>query len=231
MDYIDYPLSESAYYQQPHPKDSIFLRDSSGHYRPDWLIESWGRDRKNSTNKIRSSSAFVIGGQSPDGKGDKKYDGVIYRAFDETMWSHHLFIKAKNNTFLNQKSIGIDICNYGPLTKTENGDFYTSTQIKVNKNQVTELESPFRGTRYFHSYSDAQIKSIKSLILELSEKYEINLKRGLKKEIEKFGVYGGFELSEEALMGGQGLWSHSNVRIDRLSCPPHPDLVKVIKGL
>jgi len=229
LEHIDYPLAESAYYQQPHPKDAIFFRDSTGHYRPDWLIDYWGRDRKNSTNKIRSSSAFVIGGLSPDGK-DKKYDGTIYRAFDESMWSHHLFIKAKNNTFLNQKSIGIDICNYGPLTKTENGGFYTSSHVKINKSQVTELESPFRGSKYFHSYTKAQIQSLKSLLEELSEKYEINLKRGLQKEISKFGIYGGFELSEQALMGGQGLWSHSNVRIDRLSCPPHPDLVKVIQS-
>ncbi len=229
MEYIDYPLSGSAYYQQPHPKDSIFLRDSSGHYRPDWLIEYWGRDRKNSTNKIRSSSAFVIGGISPDGK-DKKYDGIVYRAFDESMWSHHLFIKAKNNTFLNQKSIGIDICNYGPLIKTEDGDFYTSSHVKINKNQVTELESPFRGSKYFHSYSKSQIESLKGLLKYLSEKYEIDLKRGLQKEILKFGDFGGFELSENALLGGQGIWSHSNVRIDRLSCPPHPDLLEAIQS-
>jgi hypothetical protein len=230
LKYIDYPLSESAYYQHPHPKDSIFLRDSTGHYRPDWLIEYWGRERGNSTNKIRSASAFVIGGISPDGE-DKKYDGMIYRAFDESMWSHHLFIKAKNNTFLNQKSIGIDICNYGPLTKTENGEFYTFSHVKINKDQVIELESPFRGVKYFHSYSPAQVEALKKLLIELSERYDINLERGLKKEISKFGNYEGFGLSEVALMGGQGLWSHSNVRADKLGCHPHPDLIRIIQSL
>jgi hypothetical protein len=231
LDIIDHKLFEGAYYNQPHPKDSLFIHDSNGHFRPDWLIESWGRDRKNSTNKIRSANAFVIGGTDPSGKGDKKYDGIIYRAFDEEMWSHHLFIKAKNNTFLNQKSIGIEICNYGPLTKTESGDFYTHTSIKVAKNQVVELENPFRGIEYYHSYTKSQIKALKNLILYLSEKYEIDLKRGIKKEMENFGAHGGFELSDDALKGGQGLWSHTNVRVDKFGCFPHPDLIKVIKSL
>ena len=230
MNIVNHQLFEGAYYQQQHPKDSIFLHDSGGHFRPDWLIESWGRDRKNSTNKIRSASAYVIGGLDPSGKGDKSYDGAIYKAFDDEMWSHHLFIKSKSNTFLNQKSIGIEICNYGPLIKTESGDFYTKTNIKVAKNQVTELESPFRGVTYYHAYTPAQIESIKDLILHLANEYEINLKRGLQKEIKNFGINGGFELSEEALRGGQGLWSHTNVRIDKPGCFPHPDLVKIIQS-
>lgn len=231
MNFIDYQLSEEAYYDQPHPKDSLFIHDSNGHYRPDWLIDSWGRDRKNSTNKIRSANAFVIGGIDATGKGDKQYDGLVYRAFNEEMWSHHLFIKAKNNTFLNQKSIGIEICNYGVLTKTKSGEFYTPTSIKVAKNQVTELKDPFRGVQYFHSYTEGQIESLKNLIKYLGEKYEIDLKRGLKREMEAFGVHGGFEISEGALKGNQGLWSHTNVRTDKLGCFPHPDLVNFIKSL
>jgi hypothetical protein len=226
----DHQLFEGAYYQQQHPKDSIFLHDSGGHFRPDWLIESWGRDRKNSTNKIRSASAYVIGGLDPSGKGDKQYDGAIFRCFDDEMWSHHLFVKSKSNTFMNQKSIGIEICNYGPLIKTDSGDFYTHTNLKVNKNQVTELNSPFRGNQYYHSYTPAQIKSLKELLLKLSNDYEINLQRGLKKEMDKFGIYGGFELSEDASRGGQGLWSHTNVRVDKSGCFPHPDLISIIKS-
>ena len=230
MDIVKHQLLEGAYYQQQHPKDSIFLHDSGGHFRPDWLIESWGRDRKNSTNKIRAASAYVIGGLDPSGRGDKQYDGVVYKAFEDDMRSHHLFVKSKSNTFMNQKSIGIEICNYGPLIKTDSGDFYTHTNIKVDKNQTIELESPFRGNRYYHAYTPAQIDSLKNLLLKLAKYYEINLKRGLQKEISKFGVYGGFELSDDALKGGQGVWSHTNVRVDKSGSFPHPDLVRIIQS-
>lgn len=231
MNWVEHPLSEESYYHESIPKDSIFIRHTNGYYRPDWVIDSWGKDRKESTNKIRSGSAFVIGGKNPISFHEDKFNGVIYRAFDEDMWAHHLFIKAKNNTFLNQKSIGIEICNYGELIKSSNGEFYTSTNVKIPLSDVTMLEDHFRGERYFHSYTDLQIESLYNLLVFLGEKFEINLKKGLQKNIEKMGVEKAFELSESALMGSQGLWSHSNVRIDKLSCYPHPDLIKTIMSL
>lgn len=231
MDFISHNLSEDSYYQDPIPKDTIFIRHTSGYHRPDWVINSWGKDRLESTNKIRSGSAFVIGGKNPGVSKDTEFDGSIYQAFDPTMWAHHLFIKSKNNTFLNQKSIGIEICNFGELTKTNRGEFYTKTNIKINKENVTTLENTFRGERYFHSYTSSQLESLYSLLEYLGKEFDINLKKGLQKNIEKIGVYGAFDLSESALLGSSGVWSHTNVRADKLGCYPHPDLIKVLKSL
>ncbi len=231
MNWIDHPLSEGSYYQESIPKDSIFIRHTSGYYRPDWAINSWDRDRKESTNKIRAGSAFVIGGKNEEISKETKFDGLIYKAFDPSMWAHHLFIKTKNNTFLNQKSIGIELCNYGELTKTAEGEFYTSTDIKIDQGNVTFLEDSFRGERYFHSYTDSQIESLYNLLKYLGERFEINLKKGIHTNIQKIGVSKAFELSEAAIQGSPGIWSHSNVRVDKLSCYPHPDLVKAILSL
>lgn len=231
MNWIEYPLSEGSYYQESIPKDSIFIRHTSGYYRPDWVINSWGRDRTESTNKIRSGSAFVIGGKNEGIPKGGKFDGLIYKAFDPNMWAHHLFIKAKNNTFLNQKSIGIELCNYGELTKTSKGEFYTSTNIKIDTENVTILEDSFRGERYFHSYTNAQIESLYNLLVYLGDRFEINLKKGLQTNIQKLGVPKAFDLSETAIQGSPGVWSHSNVRVDKISCYPHPDLIKTILSL
>jgi hypothetical protein len=172
----------------------------------------------------------VIGGKNLSVSEDRKFDGSIYKAFDPEMWAHHLFIKSKNNTFLNQKSIGIEICNYGELTKSVDGHFYTKTNIKIGKEDVTVLEIPFRGEKYFHSYSQFQLESLTELLLWISKEFDINLKKGLQKEIEKRGEIEAFDISNLALQGSPGLWSHSNVRIDKLSCYPHPDLVSIIKS-
>lgn len=231
MECVGHPLSEGSYYQESIPKDSIFIRHTSGFFRPDWVINSWGRDRIESTNKIRSGSAFVIGGSNHEISESDEFDGQIYKAFDPQMWSHHLFIKAKNNTFLNQKSIGIELCNYGELIKTSRGEFYTSTNIKIRKQDVTILESDFRGSKYFHSYTPKQLDSLYELLIDLGKEFDINLKKGLQKQISKSGNSAAFEVNEQALSGSPGLWSHSNVRIDKLSCYPHPDLIKVIMSL
>jgi hypothetical protein len=277
LEIVKHPSDEGAYFKEPHPKDSIFLHHSSGYFRPDWLINSWGRDRAESTNKIRSGSAFVIGGSDITSGNVKEFNGKVFSAFSPENWSHHLFIKARNNTFLNQKSIGIEICNYGELVKTSSGEFYTSSHIKVPENQVTILDSPFRGFKYFHSYTQEQIESLYDLLRNLSESFEIDLKRGMKREIaktqlslpkdlnkeeylkwlnkngltDKFGKRftekslddktikeileenkkDAFEVSQEALMGGQGLWSHTNVRADVKSIYPSPLIIQLINSL
>lgn len=277
MEIIKHPSDEGAYFKEPHPKDSIFLHHSSGYFRPDWLINSWGRDRSESTNKIRSASSFVIGGIDVISEKSGEFNGKVFSAFSPENWSHHLFIKARNNTFLNQKSIGIEICNYGELVKTASGEFYTSTHVRVPENQVTVLDSPFRGSKYFHSYTEEQIESLYNLLKDLSESFEIDLKRGLKKEMDKaqlifpkdlnkeeylkwlnkngltdkFGKRftekslsdktvsdiikdnkkDAFDVSQEALMGGQGLWSHTNVRADVKSIYPSPLIIQLINSL
>lgn len=277
MEIFKHPSDEGAYFKEPHPKDSIFLHHSTGHFRPDWLINSWGRDRTESTNKIRSGAAYVIGGSDGIGSKSDTFNGKIYSAFSSENWSHHLFIKARNNTFLNQKSIGIVLCNYGELIKTSNGEFYTTNHIKVSEDSVTTLDSPFRGSKYFHSYTEGQIESLYDILVYLSERFEIDLKRGLKKDfiknqlsvpkdllpeeyvkwLNKSGLTDKsgnrfteksiegksikeiieenkkdfFDISQEALMGGQGLWSHTNVRADVKSIYPSPLIIQLLNSL
>lgn len=185
MDISRHSLTRSSYYADSNPKDSIFLHHTGGYHRPDWVIDSWGRERENSTNKIRSGVAFVIGGDDITSKKKSDFDGVILEAFNPDFWSHHLFMKTKSNTFLNQKSIGIEICNYGELILTEGGEFFTHTNIKVPEKSVTTLTEAFKGEKYFHSYTESQIESLRGLILGLSEIYEIDVKRGIQKELER----------------------------------------------
>ena len=180
-----YRLDEDSYYDEPHPKDAIFLHHSGSFYRPDWLVKSWDRDKSESTNKIRYGAAFAIGGKDVVAKSGDTWDGKVVQAFSPECWSHSLSIKTKSNTFLNQKSISIEICNFGPLDLTLGGRFFSDSKIFIPEDQVVELDSPYRGFKYFHKYSQKQLESLSGLIKELSQKFEIDLTKGLKKEIQK----------------------------------------------
>jgi len=181
---IIHHLDENSYYSEPHPKDAIFLHHTEGYYRPDWVISSWDRNKTNSTNKIRTAACLVIGGKDPKGL-DNSYDGVVMQAFPPNAWAHNLSIKSKSNTFLNQKSISIELCNFGQLIESLDGGFYTKTHVRIPEDQICELTHPFRGYTYFHLYSDKQLESLRKMLVDLSEKFEIDLSRGIKKEILK----------------------------------------------
>lgn len=184
MKITNIPLVKGAYYQEAHPKDTIFLHHTCGHSNPEWTIKSWGREKSDSTNKIRNGAAFVIGSKDPISK-DKSMDGVICEAFNPDFWAHHLYIKTKTNTFLNQKSIAIKLNNYGELINTEYGEFYTKSGILIEEKDVIELPDKFRGERFFHTYSDKQLESLGKLLKHLAIAYDIDLSRGLKREIIK----------------------------------------------
>lgn len=276
MTYIQKHLEKTEYFETPTAKDTIYLHHTAGSHRPDWVIDCWNTDRSESGQKIRVATSYVIGGKSTR-DGNSSFDGKIYEAFLPINWAHHLGIKAKNNTFLNQKSIGIEICNYGPLTLSSSGKFFTYVKTEVPETMVVKLSSPFRGYTYYHAYTEKQIESLRSLILDLSQKFSIDISRGLKKEIARNNLKvpnfksvlekqvwlnkNGFtdlsgkkliedgkdgaktteawkkfqkpalEINEMALSGLPGIWSHSNVRLDKTDIFPQTEILQMITSL
>jgi hypothetical protein len=276
MDLILDHLDISEYFQSKTTKDTIYLHHTAGSHRPDWTIDSWNRDRTDTGNKVKAATSYVIGGISTRDL-NNEFDGKVYEAFDPMYWAHHLGVKSKNNTFLNQKSISIELCNYGPLTKSKDGRFFSYIKSEVPETLVTELETPFRGHKYYHSYTEQQLDSLRSLIIHLSDKFEIDISKGLKKEITKStlklpnkatirekqiwlnrngftdsrgrkivedGINGDstreaemkigtspLELNPLAIDGYPGIWSHSNVRVDRTDIFPQKGILSMLQSI
>lgn len=222
-------LEEGEYYSEIVDKDTIFLHHTAGGHRPDWVVQgAWENDKTKSGLKLPVATAYVIGGVSTTDK-DTSWDGVIVKAFDDKYWAHHLGTEAANNKALNAKSIGIEICNYGGLTKGKDGLFYNYVHKPVPVDQVVDLGKAFRGFQYYHSYTNKQLASLRELCVHLVTKHpKINLKKGLA---ELNGNPDSFEFSVAALKGSPGLWSHTNVRKDKNDCYPHPQLLELIKSL
>jgi hypothetical protein len=276
MDLILDHLDISEYFQSKTTKDTIYLHHTAGSHRPDWTIDSWNRDRTDTGNKVKVATSYVIGGISTRDL-NNEFDGKVYEAFDPMYWAHHLGVKSKNNTFLNQKSISIELCNYGPLTKSKDGRFFSYVKSEVPETLVTELETPFRGHKYYHSYTEQQLDSLRSLIIHLSDKFEIDISKGLKKEITKStlklpnkatirekqiwlnrngftdsrgrkivedGINGDstreaemkigtspLELNPLAIDGYPGIWSHSNVRVDKTDIFPQKGILSMLQSI
>lgn len=227
---IKYLLTDE-FFGTETPKDSIYLHHSDGAYRPDWTIYSWDRQDGIKGTKVRTAKSYVIGGLSSKGT-DDQYDGLVYESFDPIYWSHHLGIKSKNNTFINQKSIAIELCNYGSLSKSREGRFYTKSRVEVDGSLVTTLDKPFRGNIHYHAYTEKQIESLRALILYVSDRFDIDINKGIKKELIKSSdVNEAFEMNNKALSGYSGIWSHSNVRIDKNDVYPCPRIIEMLKKL
>ena len=166
------PLNESQYYKQEVTKKQIVLHHTAGNSSAVNTIQNW-----NSDDRGRIATCVAI-----SGPGNKvSPDGEIAQAFSSKHWAYHLGVKQEvfrawkvPYTELDKHSIGIEICNWGQLD-LENGKYINYVDREVPANQVTKLDKPYKGYTYFHKYSDAQIQSVKNLLLYWKDAYKIDL--------------------------------------------------------
>lgn len=230
MKIVDKILEPGEFYNEIFQKDTLYIHHTAGSHRPDFTIDGWERDRSKSGGQLPVATAYVIGGLSTTDR-NSDFDGVIYRAFDDKFWAHHLGVESTNNKLLNQKSVAIEICNYGPVTKTKDGSFLNYVNKIVPSDMVQELPAPYRGFKFYHKYTDKQLKALHELMLDIVKRHpKIDLKAGLKQFLNN-GFDQALDLNAAAMKGVPGLWSHSNVRRDKFDVWPQPQLLEIIKQL
>jgi hypothetical protein len=220
-------LEVGEYYDEVYEKDTIVYHHTAGGHRPDWVVNGWEHDKTKAGDKLKVATAYVIGGISTRPPHESDWDGVIVNTFDDRKWAHHLGCTTANNTLLNKKSIGIEICSYGPLVKGKDGNFYNYVNTQVPKEMVCELPRPFRNYTHYQRYTDKQLQALKELTLDIAARHpKIDIKKGILQFISQAGS---FEVNQAALKGIGGIWSHSNYRSDKYDVFCQPELIEMIK--
>lgn len=214
------PLANDQYYREEVPKRTIFLHHTAGNPNPYAVLKWWNETPE------RVGTAFVIGGK-PTTK-DNWVDGDIIQAFSSKHWAYHLgLVKANmppgslDSKTLNAQAIAIEICNWGPVTR-KNGKFVTYVNTILNGDEVVDLGQDYRGFRFWHKYTDAQLSSAKALCQYLGKTYNIPL--GYKGDEM-------FELDMRCFEGESGVWTHTSCRQDKTDCSPQPNFVAMVRGL
>lgn len=230
MQIKDIPLVKGEFYDVKTKKDTIYLHHTAGSHRPDWSINGWNKDKTKSGQQLRVATAYVMGGKSTT-DGNEDWDGVICRCFDDSKWAHHLGLNTVNNVTLNQKSIGIEICNYGPITLGRDGLYYNYVKRPVPKDHVVELKKPFQGKTLYHRYTDKQIAALKELILDIANRHSIDVRAGLRPLLDKGQTNDAFSYNASAVKGTPGIWTHTNVRKDKFDCSPQEHLIEMLRSL
>jgi N-acetyl-anhydromuramyl-L-alanine amidase AmpD len=213
-----YYMDNREYSNKKTKKEYIFLHHTAGWHNPYNVINDWNKDER---GKI--GTEYVIGGQSIKNN-DNQYDGKVLQAFPDGYYAWHL---GKNGSqYMHEHSVGIELCSFGQLK-----DGRTYVGGSVNANQIESLEKPYRGFTEFHRYSDKQLQSLRSLLLLIGERDNIDLKKGvinlLKNKSNK-----AFDYSPIAYQGiVKGLWFHSSIRNDKLDLYPQPSLIDMLLSL
>ena len=214
------PMKESQYIKEVTEKKQIVLHHTAGNSSGVGTIKMWDAD-----DRGRIATCVTISGK---GQSKDTYDGEICQAFSSKYWGYHLglkrdIFKAKGVPYksLDLHAIGIEICSWGPLDKV-NGKFYNYVDREVPADQVTELATPYKGYKYYHRYTDAQIESVKQLLTYWKNLYGIDI---TYREEDMWTI------STRALKGEGGVFTHNSYRKDKSDIHPCPRMIAMLKSL
>jgi len=214
------PLKESEYFKEATTKKQIVLHHTAGNSSGVSTIQNWNTD-----NRGRIATCVTISGK---GQSKNTYDGEICQAFSSANWAYHLGIKpevfkSKGVAYqnLDKISIGIEICSWGPLEKV-GSKYFNYVDREVPADQVTVLDTPYKGYKFYHAYTDAQIESVRQLLVYWKQTYGIDL---TYRESEMWQV------STQALQGKSGVYTHNSYRKDKTDIHPCPRMINMLKSL
>lgn len=227
-------LTDEEYYKKETQKNTIWLHHTAGGSRPDWTIGGWEKDfQKDKDGKavldsngnpkpLRVGTSFVIG-RSSSSTDEKIWDGKVLKAFEDIHWCYHLGINTSNSKELNSRSVGIEVCNYGPLTLAKDGRFFNYVNKPISEKDVVELSKPFRGYLYYEKYTDLQLENLRKLINYLKMRWNMEIESGIYNEEW-------FEYDEKWFSLG-GLRTHTQVRKDKFDMFPQPELIQMLNSI
>lgn len=150
-------------------------------------------------------------------------DGTFYQCFDLDFWADHVGVKHKNNSRINQTSIGIEVVNWGGLTNRLGAIYspYGNVVGSFNDPSIISFPSGYRGYYFYQRYTKAQIDALSQMLLFLGNKYGIPMKYNSTM----------WDLSQDALGLKPGIWTHTSYRDDKSDMFPQDDLIGMLKSL
>jgi N-acetyl-anhydromuramyl-L-alanine amidase AmpD len=203
-------LDSNQYNHEEHPKRQIYLHHTAGGPSATNVAKFFN------SQPGRVATAFIIGSK-----------GTIVQCFSSKHWAYHLGLNQEvfneagvTYQSLDKISIGIEICNYGPLTK-RNGYYYNYLGARVDYTEVEFLDKKYKGHIYWQKYTDAQIESTRQLLVCLCDTYKIP--RDYYASI--------FDIDKRALQGDRGIFTHNSVRKDKSDIYPCPRMIEMLKSL
>jgi len=161
--------------------------------------------------------------------------GVVNQLFSSRFWGYHLGLKpevfAKFNLpyrALDKACIGVEIDAWGGLKKIDgqwrawpNDYGTTGVPTIVQEKEVQEYRDGYRGFYGFHKYLPEDLAAVKQLLLHWNQKDGICLE--YNNDI--------WDLSERALRGCNGVFTHGSYNTEKSDVHPQPELIEMLKSL
>ena len=212
---INFPGNQ--YVQYKTKKKTFILHYSSGWDNARGMFNGWAKDKLG-----RVCTAYGI-----------EDSGKIYRGFDASdnygfaihinSSDNHLpknlqqYRTVKHDILLNSQAVQVEVCNWGWL-REKNNKLYSWTGKEVPGEKTIFYPDGYRGMHFFERITEAEIKALQTLIMYHAIKDDLRLTYN----------HDMWDISERAIRGAEGIWSHTSYRTDKLDIHPQLELVSML---
>ena len=221
---LDFP--ESQFVPVVQPKNQICLHHTASGKGVNGDYHHWLKDPK------RIATCVIVDDE-----------GVVNQLFSSKYWGYHLgirksFFKERNIPYkrLDKQCIGLEIDNWGGLKKI-NGEWRSypnnygrgnltnrhGNKIKVvlDESRLVFYPNGFRGYEAFESYTSKALDTTATLLKYWNNHYNIPI--CYHEDI--------WDVTDRALRGQDGLFTHVSYRDDKSDCHPQKELIQMLKSL
>ena len=156
--------------------------------------------------------------------------GIFNQLFSTSYWGWHI---GAGNINLEKYSIGIEIDSWGPLMEKDGfwypvkknswtGKYQPNIKLKpIPSTDICFFKEPWRGFIAYEKFTKEQIETCRLFCLYCNEKFKIPL--DYKEEM--------WDVSESALRGEPGIWTHASYIDYKTDCMPQPEFIEMLKSL
>jgi ribosomal protein S13 len=203
---------------------AICLHHTAGWDDPVNTVKCWNADTIG-----RIGTHYVIGGQSVKNN-NIKHDGKVVRCIPDIGWNAWHLGGGPSGQAL--ATVGIEICSAGALKGIgSSATKKTWFGVEADSNQICRLNESFRGTSFYHRYSDKQLASTQAVIRMLADIHSIDIKQGLVELLKNSSQKKAFAANHLSGAKVRGLYTHTNFRADKSDCFPQPEFIDMILSL
>ncbi len=216
LNFIDIDFAGNQFVKKKTKKKTFILHYSSGWDNARGMYNGWAKD-----DLGRVSTAYGI-----------EDEGEVYRGFDASYYGYAIYVNSKYNhlpkslkqfktrkhdNFLNAQAVQVEVCNWGWL-KEKNRKFYSWTGAEVPGIKTVFYKDGYRGKHVFERITEDEIKSLEKLIFFHAIKDNLRLRYN----------HDMWDISERAIKGDEGIFSHTSYRTDKLDIHPQQELVSML---
>lgn len=213
-------------------KKQLVFHHTAGGPSPYAVFDYWKITPEKVATPFVIAGASPFAGQKPDIEKRTWADGTIMQGYSSKYVGYHLgiaksdnkiekkYMTAQHDTFLAERTIGIEICNWGFLTY-KNGKFYNYTGKEVPEAEVIVYDTPYRGGKFYHKYTDAQVQSTKDLAIYLCDRY------GIPKTYNE----NMWDIDYNLIKGNPGMGTHSSYKTTKADIHPQPNMITALKSM